>query len=291
MNIKFLFVISFLSLTFCTLGQNVVPNAGFEDWQNEEPMHWATSNLPNGRANAILPTSPGYSGDLAVRGEVIPYPNTPGFPLIPLLIGGYETDGFPVQEAFSKVSLFYRYYPRSAEDALGVFVGVMDAQGNSIGGGFAEVFEEANEYTLLEVPVNYDPSFQPAKAVISISIYNYGESSLPALGTAFEIDEVSLGDLVSPVTDPWKDEVEVSDAYPNPTSGDLNIPIKLFKNQTLRVDLYDLAGRQINSITDHLSQGENIMTVDLKDLPNGLYLCRLSTFGGSMTQKIRISRP
>lgn len=291
MRIRLFFALWALMPLLAT-SQNTVPNAGFEIWENDEPQNWRTSNLPNGRANAVTPVSPGYSGDYAVRGEVIPYPNTPGFPLIPLLISAYETNGFPVEENFSKVSLYYRYQPATNEDALGVFVGVMDAAGNSIGGGFVEVFDPTADFKILDVPVYYDNAFEPAKVVISISIYHHGmEGGLPSTGTYFEVDDVSLGDLVSSVDPPKLPEVEVNRIFPNPADQKMYIQFILSRNQQVNLELFDLSGRKVaQGFSGRLEGGDHRLPIDTSELPNGLYLCRLSTFGGAMTKKIQVFR-
>lgn len=291
METRFAYTLWVMLLAVLAFGQNPVPNAGFEYWTDNLPQDWKTSNLASGHGDNVTPVSPGFSGDWAVRGEVIRYPNVPLFPHPPLLISAYETGGFPLEQSFSKASLYYRYQPASTEDALGVFVGVMDATGQSIGGGFVEVYTPADEFKPLEIPVTYDDAFVPVKAIISITIYNHGESGLPSIGTYFEIDDISLGDLVSSVDTPQLPNVGLNRVFPNPADSEVIIAFELTQKQTLNLELFDLTGRKISqTFSGQLERGEHQIPIDVSQLPNGLYLCRLSTVHGSITQKIRVSR-
>ncbi|MBK8503917.1 MAG: hypothetical protein IPL46_17930 [Saprospiraceae bacterium] len=69
---------AFFFTTFC-MAQNPVPNASFEGWTGLEPDHWHTSNSPGGNNTNVTRVEQGYSGDFAIKGEVIVWPNTPGF--------------------------------------------------------------------------------------------------------------------------------------------------------------------------------------------------------------------
>ncbi|MBK8503449.1 MAG: hypothetical protein IPL46_15270 [Saprospiraceae bacterium] len=121
------------------MAQNPVPNASFEGWTGLEPDHWHTSNSPGGNNTNVTRVEQGYSGDFAIKGEVIVWPNTPGFPFIPLLESNTQDLGFPVNQLFSELSLFCKFHPVDSSDVLTIFVSILDSNGTVFGGGSIDV--------------------------------------------------------------------------------------------------------------------------------------------------------
>lgn len=286
-------MLGLLILAQLGLSQNLVPNAGFENWTDNQPDLWNTSNFVNGNYDNVTPVEPGYSGTFAVKGEVRVWPNTPGFPLIPQLISKPDEGVFPITELFPTLSLHYKFHPGQEGDVFTVFIGILAADGSSFGAGQATVSTPQDTFSLLSVPIYYnlegDPQ-PPYRAIISMAINTEGPN-LPAIGGYFIVDELVLGDQLSGKPDQQAETFKVMAAYPNPTGGSLNIPVKLKKGQIVAIDLYDLTGRRVATLhSGNLSEGEHLIQLDLPDLPNGTYLCRLQTPGGVATQKIRLIR-
>lgn len=291
MKTKFLLTIGLLGFQLWSISQISLPNAGFEIWDGRDPESWKTSNLPNGITNNVYPVSPGYQGDYAIKGEVIPFPNTPGFPLIPTLESNTSEDGFLINELFPALNLYYKFHPAYEGDVLKILVSVQGEQDVFLGSGFVEISEEAEEFTQLSIPMNYYLELQPTRVFVAMSIDHNGSESLPALGSYFIVDEITMGDVVSSVDKPRFPEIKMGNVYPNPTSSELHIPFTSSKNQGISVDIFDLSGRKVVERTaETLSQGDHTLSVNLDQLPEGMYICRLSTFRGSMTQKVLLSR-
>lgn len=79
-------------------------------------------------------------------------------------------------------------------------------------------------------------------------------------------------------------EVQV---YPNPTSTDLHVRFNLPKEDEISIVLYDMQGKQIleKNMGNKIS-GEHQETLDLKDLPQGTYVCRITGKQNSITKQV-----
>lgn len=289
MKINLLCAIGALFFSVFSFGQNPVPNASFEDWTDIGPAEWHTSNSPGGNSSNVTRTTPGRTGEYALKGEVAVWPGTPGLPFIPLLESNTSDFGFPVSELHEAVSMYYKFQPADPEDVLAVFVGVMDQNGTSFGGGFVEVSAPADTFTLLSVPINYGPG-EPYRALISMTVNNYGSTGLPAIGAYFIVDDISMGDAVTtPAGEAGRPDVRRLSVFPNPVSSSLSVSFSLLAGGYVTLDLFDLTGRKVSTVfSGDLHDGDYSMPANVEALPDGLYLCRLTTAGGSLTQKIRV---
>lgn len=273
----------------CT-GQNPVPNPGFEQWTDNQPDFWFTSNLPDGAGDNIFRSEPGHSGNFALRGEVTDFPGAPGFPFIPLLESNTTDFGFPVTENYPYLSLYYKFDPADTLDYLTIFVGVMDIEGSVFGGGFVEITAPSDTFSLVNIPLSY-ANGQPYRAYVSMTINGAGPSGLPAIGGSFEVDDISMGSLVSAVSETGEPDAGELNVYPNPVRSELNIGFSMLHESGVAVGLYDLMGRRVAEVfKGELHNGSYSLHTDIGHLPEGIYFCRISTQGGSLTQKIYIWR-
>ena len=99
----------------------------------------------------------------------------------------------------------------------------------------------------------------------------------------YEYDETSLNlnEWIN-AANAW--EVSV---YPNPTSTDLHVRFNLPKEDEISIALYDLQGQLIleKNMGNKIS-GEHQETLDLKDLPQGTYVCRITGKQNSITKPV-----
>ncbi len=277
---------------FCTLsfGQNPVPNASFESWTDSQPDEWKTSNSPGGNNSNVGPTTPGYSGDYALKGEVKVWPGTPGFPFIPLLESNTSDFGFPLDVAYPALSMFYKFHPVDPDDAFTIYVAVLDENGSSFAGGFAEVTAPADTFTLLNIPITYGPG-NPYRAYVSMTVNNYGSTGLPAIGTYFIVDDISMGEVVSSVEDKGRPQATLQRIFPNPANTSLAITFSMVTTEYVTVSLFDLSGRQVSKVFEgELHDGEYTFETSLHELSCGLYFCRLSTPSGTASWKFSVAR-
>jgi hypothetical protein len=105
--------------------------------------------------------------------------------------------------------------------------------------------------------------------VSTIGYYQYDEASL------------NLNEWIS-ATNAWKVSV-----FPNPTSTDLRVRFNLPKEDEVSISLYDLKGKLIleKKMGNKIS-GEHQETLDLKNLPQGPYVCRITGKQNSITKQV-----
>lgn len=71
--------------------------------------------------------------------------------------------------------------------------------------------------------------------------------------------------------------------YPNPTNSILNIDLTSVDASDVTVELYDLSGKQLKSITN---EGQGIVSFDVSDLANGMYQVKLTANNSQVTKRI-----
>ncbi len=86
------------------------------------------------------------------------------------------------------------------------------------------------------------------------------------------------------------DEINNSDVliYPNPAGDEFKVSSLEFKVSRAFVELYDLNGRK--RLEKQIPKGSEEITVDVSNLQNGLYFCRIQTENGSATKKLIIQK-
>ena len=60
--------------------------------------------------------------------------------------------------------------------------------------------------------------------------------------------------LANPDADPIVDEEPVIAIYPNPSSGDFIVEVPLEQDQTVQIDLYDIAGKLVSTLRESSSE-------------------------------------
>lgn len=111
------------------------------------------------------------------------------------------------------------------------------------------------------------------------SVYSWNVSTIGH----YEYDETSL-DLNEWIISANAWEVKV---YPNPTNTDLHIRFTLPKEDEISIALYDMQGKMIlEKMMGNNISGEHQETLDLKDLPQGTYICRINGKQNSITKQV-----
>jgi hypothetical protein len=68
----------------------------------------------------------------------------------------------------------------------------------------------------------------------------------------------------------------ITNMYPNPTMGNLNITLQTLHAGSIHIDVYDVLGRTIFSNYKNVSANDNTITLSTTELPAGSYFIRLS---------------
>lgn len=291
MKNSILWTIVFIGLSVWSFGQQELPNGSFENWTGNLPDQWSTSNSPNGNTNNITPVSPGYAGAYAVKGTVIPYPYTPGFPMLPFVDINADREVFSMDRLYPALNLYYQFHPVASGDILSIFVAVMDQEGTPFGGGGVEITHPANSYKALSIPIYYYAELPPASIRVYITISDNVANELPALDSYFIVDELTFGDLISNGNDPRPRAVAVNNIYSNPRDSQAFIDFLLARNEHVNLELFGRSRQQVDQGFSRMPEaGEYQFPVEPGELPESLHLCHLSTFGGAMMKKARAAQ-
>jgi hypothetical protein len=78
--------------------------------------------------------------------------------------------------------------------------------------------------------------------------------------------------------------------YPNPVTNQIFIDVELSQSSVIDVFLFDITGRTVKSISENITNSLRALTLDLSDLPEGVYLMRLNAGESFVSEKIIISR-
>lgn len=80
-------------------------------------------------------------------------------------------------------------------------------------------------------------------------------------------------------------------AYPNPTTGKVNLNFTLAKNLEVAISVWDMTGRSVmNQNLGNQNEGRHQVELNLESSPDGIYLVRLKTNQGEKITKVLIKR-
>lgn len=74
--------------------------------------------------------------------------------------------------------------------------------------------------------------------------------------------------------------------YPNPTLGEINFNIANTKEKSIEISIFNVAGKNVITKQLAVNDGEINHTLNLNDLPNGIYVLRMNLDGKEITKKI-----
>jgi PKD repeat protein len=107
-------------------------------------------------------------------------------------------------------------------------------------------------------------------------------------GNNIYIDYINIFDgLTSRVGDiDLLDELKI---YPNPTEGETTLTYTLDKSADLSIDVLDLSGRLVHEVSRGMrSPGAQVERLDLRSLPQGMYIVRMMANGQQISKRIAV---
>ncbi|PEN05720.1 hypothetical protein CRI93_11460 [Longimonas halophila] len=86
-------------------------------------------------------------------------------------------------------------------------------------------------------------------------------------------------------------EAELLPTYPNPARGQATVRFAVPERQDVRIDLYDLLGRRVQTVVDTNAEGRTEAQLDVSGLASGTYFLRMETEDGPVdTQRVTVVR-
>ena len=83
-------------------------------------------------------------------------------------------------------------------------------------------------------------------------------------------------------------EVELLGTYPNPAQSQTTVRYALPDKQKATIRLYDVLGRQVQTVLNKKQEGRHQRTLDVGALPSGVYFLRLRAGGETETQRLTV---
>ncbi len=83
------------------------------------------------------------------------------------------------------------------------------------------------------------------------------------------------------------ESIDALDVYPNPATTNLAVTFNATSSEALTVSLYDVAGKlAANRIVNVLTIGQNVINLDVSELPSGIYTLKLQMNGQKTTRNV-----
>jgi hypothetical protein len=84
-------------------------------------------------------------------------------------------------------------------------------------------------------------------------------------------------------------QLNMGRVYPNPANTTINIPLYCNGDWNINLSLFDVSGKEVKSVYAGVISGETKVSIDVSDLKNGLYFCKvISAEGYTAVRKIEI---
>lgn len=272
------------------------PNTDFETWTAEEslePAGWWTPNfvLIN-QTPCVTQSTDAHSGQFALRIEnvVTSYGDTLGFATNGYFGNDNFNGGMGIIQNPVKVSGYYKYAPSGNDTALaGIFISKFDPTfGVSVNlDSMLIKLPAASSYTYFELPLNYNGWPVADTLNITFASGNFqNDSSLLVPGSVLLIDDLEV--FYNPVSVQEFSFENAFQVYPNPAQNVLNI--KLERNAGSQIfKLFDSKGTLVFEGNCHYQDG-TIATLDISQIPQGLYLYQIQNTQSTKTGKLNIQR-
>ncbi len=267
--LSMIFSLSFVLTLFAQ-----IPNAGFENWQGNEPEGWLTNNLP-GTVEPVSPSTDSHSGSFALRGEVksffTPYP--------PAISAGDSTHiGFPVSQRYAALTGFYKFSPVGT-DAISIVI-IMLSKGVEIGAGGA-LLQSADSYTAFNIPIVYPLPGVPDTCSITFSIIDSLQTQVAHVGSVMFLDDLSFSGVVA-IDEPPKQAIpqtiSLLQNYPNPFNPRTTIRFTLSRATKVHLEIFNVLGEKVTELVNqNMAAGtHSIQWEPDGTLPGGIYYYRLT---------------
>lgn len=127
-------------------------------------------------------------------------------------------------------------------------------------------------------------TFDAIGAISDITYMVTAHNALPNEGSfnGVGVEETSAGIVTASVGSP----------YPNPATSSITFPVTLDGAGTVSITVYDITGRSVNAVeSGELESGSHALVWNVAEVPQGIYMARITDQGGSVTtRRIVIAR-
>jgi len=283
-KMKLLFLMLLMPSIF--LGQNPIPNPGFEDWSGGEPVNWVSNNIPNS-VIMITQTSTAHSGASAVKCETGNLANNP-WPAS--LSAGTASDQFiPVSQNYAVLSGYYQLHT-TGSDYIGVAAYLYNASKTGIVASIsASLDTPVDTYTHFSLEFDYSSGTTDDDAAFMLLQFLTSMGVATEIGSYFLLDDLEVSGItaIEPHNKAVPASFDLSQNYPNPFNPSTNIEFSIPKSVKVSLDIFNTAGQHVAAVINkHMEKGQHSVTWNAGNLPGGVYIYRLKT--GKLVQSKKL---
>jgi hypothetical protein len=253
-----------------------IPNAGFENWANSDPVGWYTFDF---FGDAVTQTSESHSGSSAAKMEIIDFSGSP-FP--PFLYSGQ----FGVSEQFGSLTGYFKFVPQNANEYFTVSI-LMSKNSSYVGGGAWETYQATSTFTQFVVPIEYFGSEIPDSAYIQIAVFDTTDGN-GGIGSYAIIDDLSLGGSTGVSDDQVTiNSFKLDQNYPNPFNPSTSIQFQIPKSSFVNLKVYDILGNEVAILVNEEKPAGNYeVSFIASQLSSGIYLYKIQAGSFVETKKM-----
>lgn len=274
--------ISFLFFIFSSIVLSQIPNAGFENWSNGDPVGWFTYDL---LGDAVTQSSDKHSGSSAAKMQIIDFVGTP---IPPILYSGR----FAVSQVHGSLTGYYKFAPQNAN--VNISVDILMYQGTTpVGGGFWETYQPASSYVQFTVPIDYISTTVPDSAYIQIAVVDTSAGST-GIGSYALIDDLGFGGFVD-VKEISNSQLPISynlrQNYPNPFNPSTKIEYSIPEESFVNLKVYNLIGEEVATLVNQYQKaGIYRAEFNAEGLNSGVYIAKLTANGFTRSIKMTLMK-
>lgn len=280
-----------------------IPNHNFENWHGasvEYPESWVSYHLflyeQGVKSSFTSKTTDKFDGTYAIELAplIAPNPET-GFddtfpnaavtirPGLDALESDIFTPSFPVNQRYTSFRGQYKASLSGGDIAI-AWVNLFKS-GNAVGSAFFVTSASQANYIEFSEDITWDSAFSgnPDSATVALMLTDSTLSSINSLSSRAYFDNLRF--------DNWNAGLDAnrlsrSGIYPNPSSG--NISVKMFTGSEDEgvIEVINASGAVVARQSVDLGSGRNIVPMDLKSYPRGIYYIRIQSSTIQTTHKI-----
>ncbi len=257
-----------ISATVAVYPQDLIPDAGFENWVSGEPQGWSTDNF--GGANPVKQSFISHSGISALSGEVLPFSRSTRPPIV--------SAGFRISHRDTALTGWYTFAPFQG-DVFRVTVTIFSFLAGQMGSGSISLAAPESLYTFFSVPIHYLPvSVGPDSCFIEIQIDGPIPNTQTHNGSSMTVDDIAFAGIVSGITSSKQipQEFSLEQNFPNPFNPSTVIRFTIATASFTSLKVFNALGQEVADLVEsNLSAGVHEVPFNGSGLASGIYFYRL----------------
>jgi len=276
--------------------QTPLPNAGFENWDDEgnyfEPTSWGSANECADQISvySVAKSTDAYSGSFSARmvtqdyltilkvNGVITTSAMNCDPFNPGIAGGVNYTERP-----DSVVGWYKYWPQGNDNAYVqvMLLNTMVSPVDTIGYVKYDMMDEVAVWTRFSAAIVYDSEdTHDLSSVLFNSSWGNGNENEGVHGSELRIDDVAF--VFNPTGITENANADKWGVYPNPVAGELTI--KYAAGADAFLEILDATGKQVR----YQKVGHSNSVIDVSELTTGLYIYQLKSVNDGILRTGRL---